>query len=147
MARITGHVISLRIGRLVANADYDSAEKVMTFKIPSTSRKDRAYVVEVDLLSCEVACKCEAFSDFREAHLMPYRRENAAAPLEVFARAKGYGLLPLITRAPRNLCPHSRKVQRWLKRHGHFEYFQLKEQQLMEKVEGLPNRNEKRGAA
>ena len=140
MSRITGQILSEELGRLVPEVAFDGAEKVLEFKVPSHSRKHRVYVVEVDMTSCEVACRCEAFREFREAHRMPYRFEIAASPLEVLARAKGYGLLPLIIRAPRNLCPHARKVREWLRRHGHLHYFELKEQELIERVEGLPPR-------
>lgn len=146
VSRITGHIVNEQLGRLVADADMDVAEKVLTFRIPSLSRKGRSYIVEVDLLSCEVACKCEAFSTYREAALMPYRKNAAGTPLEHLARAKGYGLLPLITRAPRGLCCHSRKVRSWLRRHDMFQYFELKEAELMERVADLPARKERRSA-
>lgn len=150
MSRITGHLLTEALGRLVAEADMDSAEKVLTFKAPSTTRENRVYVVEVDLLSCEVACSCEAFSrgesGFREASRMPYRFETSATALEALAKAKGYGLLPLITRAPRNMCPHCRKARRWLQRHGMFGYFEMKEAELLERVQALPDRTKRRSA-
>lgn len=147
MARITGHLTTQAerpCGRLVPiQPDYDAGEKVLEFTVPSLSRGNRVYVVEVDALSGEVACPCEALKDYREASRMPYNREVGGVYLEQLARVKGYKLLPIITRPARALCPHARKVQAWLKRNGHFHYFKQLEERLIERAEAMP----KRGAA
>lgn len=114
-AEIQGHVLSQKThpcGRLV-KCNYDSQRKVMSFDVPSLSRKDRVYGIELDCMSGQIACGCEAFSDYRNTSRCPYRDKEAGAFLEhVYAR-----LFPLITRRPSGLCPHARKVRLWLKAH------------------------------
>lgn len=139
--KITGHILtqaSHPCGRLVMIASYDSAEQIMEFLVPSLSRADRVYGVEVCAITGQVACACEAFRDFREAHLMPYRRDAAGTAVEHLARAKGKTLLPLITRSPGSVCPHVRKVRAWLLRHGLMPVMRQREAWLMAKVEALP---------
>lgn len=121
-------------GRLVPPpSDFDSQTQIAEFSVPSNSRGNRVYVVEVDFQSCEVGCKCEALNeyDFREARRMPYNRDKAGVYLEHLALTRGYKMNPLITRPPRFLCPHAKKVQLWLRRHGLFGHFKAREEKLI----------------
>lgn len=143
MSRIQGHILAqsdfpCEIGRLVAN--YDSGAQTIEFLVPSNSRSDRVYGVEVDVATAEIACKCEAF-EFRHARNSPYRLEVAGSPAEVLARARAKRLLPLVTRAPRGLCPHARRVRAWLMRHGLMQVMISRESWLIERLSG------ERGAA
>jgi hypothetical protein len=131
-----GHLVTQEThpcGRLVPTADFDSQTEIATFCVPSNTRKDRVYAVEVDFKSCEVGCKCEALNeyDFREAHRMPYNRNKGGTYLEHLARTRGYKMNPLITRQPRFLCPHAKKVQLWLRRHGFAGHFKAREDKLI----------------
>ena len=136
--RVKGHVLTQEdfpCGRLVAiHADYDSAERIMEFRVPSISR-DRVYGLELDVVSLELACGCEAFQDFREASRMPYRRDSVGTFLEHLARAKGFPMLPLVTRPPRGLCPHSRKVRDFVMRHGWMHLFKQQEECLIQRLQ------------
>lgn len=111
-ANIQGRIMSQKThpcGRLV-KADYDCSSRVMSFDVPSLSRQDRVYAVELDCTTGQVSCPCEAFRDFRNAYNMPYRDSEGGAFLEHV-----YKIHPLITRQPRFLCPHARKIRLWLK--------------------------------
>jgi len=142
-----GRLCRVRTGAEILDFDYDSAERIMTFILPSASRpRSIVHVAQVDVCSCECLCSCEAFKDYREASRMPYNRRIGGVYLEQLARAKGKPLLPLVTRPPRFLCPHMRKVQGWLKRHEYaegstaFEYLRFLEGRLTERAEAMPVR-------
>ena len=93
------------------------------------------YGVEVDAITGECACSCEAFFDFRNAHKMPYRLERAGTYVEQLAKVHKKPLLPLITRNPKGLCPHARKVREWIRRKGWLDYFKARESWLLERLE------------
>jgi hypothetical protein len=116
---------------------YDSQEQIMEFLVPSHSRGKRVYGLELDMQTAEIGCGCEALSEFREASNMPYRRDAAGTMLEQLAAAKGKRLLPLITRPPRALCPHAKKVRLWVLRQGLMPYFNARESRLVERLEGI----------
>ena len=141
MSRISGHILTQEdfpCGRLVAlDADYDEAEKIMEFRVPSHTRKSRVYGIEVDMYTAEIACPCEGFRDFREASRMPYNRNAVGRYVEHLARTKKKSLLPLVTRPPRGLCIHARKVREWLRRKGFLDYFFQREGWLIERLERI----------
>lgn len=124
MSRIAGHVFTQQefpCGRLVMTADYDSQEKIMTFKMPSLSRpKKRVYGLELDCMTAEIACGCEA-DDYKETYKLGRRRDVQGTYAEIAAKALGYHLLPLITRRPKGLCVHANRVRQFLKRHDLYE--------------------------
>lgn len=139
MSKPQGHVFTQEshpCGRLVVTADYDAAEQMIEFLVPSLSRGDRVYGVEIDALSGQCACGCEAFSVFRNAHRMPYRWQKEATYAEILARTQGKSLLPLITRKISGLCPHLRRARQWIQRHKLFLHFKQREQWLIELLEG-----------
>lgn len=138
--RVRGMTIPACLLRLhlTITADFDSAERIAEFVCPSLSRPDRNYVCEVDFISCECACGCEAFHDYRETSRMPYRRAVAGVYTEQVAMMKGKYLAPLITRPPRCLCPHLRLCRRWIKAHGLYEHFVAVETGLLRRLEGMP---------
>jgi hypothetical protein len=144
--RITGQLLTQEThpcGRLVAPEDfkmddYDYKEKVGVFIVPSLSRPEtRVYGVELDFRSAEILCGCEALKEFREASRMPYNRRVAGTYLEQIARAKRMLIAPLITRQPRYLCPHARKVRLFAMRHGLMPYFYEREAQGTRYVERM----------
>lgn len=115
--RVRGEVLpasQFPVGRLV-KADYDSAERVMTFLVPSLSRKEqRTYSLQLDCQTAEISCPCEAFGQFREASRSPYRRSEHGVYAEQVARGK---VGPMITRKKAGLCPHCQRVRTFLQRH------------------------------
>lgn len=150
MSRVKGFKVSQEshpCGRLyLANPDYDSGAKVGEFLVPSLSRPEVVWAVELDFLTGETGCACEAYADYRNARAMPYRMNAAGAPLEHLAKQKGYFMLPLITRAPRGMCPHVRKVRAWLQRRGMMAYFTDLETHLIERLDSLPAKNKRKSA-
>lgn len=141
MSRVRGHVLSqveFPCGRLVQMpVHYDAQEQIMEFTVPSLSREDRVYGLELDMVTGEVACGCEAGDDFRNARRMPYRLDEAGTPAELLAKEKGRFLLPLVTRRPMGLCAHARRVRAYIVRHGWLPYFQGRESQLIERLKGV----------
>lgn len=141
MSRVRGHVLSraeFPCGRLVATpVHYDSQEQIMEFTVPSFSREDRVYGLELDMVTGEVACGCEAGDCFRNARRMPYRLEESGSRAEQLAKEKGRFLLPLVTRRPMGLCAHARRVRAYVARHGWMGYFQGRESQLIARLKGV----------
>ena len=127
------------IGRLTCTSDealartaaYDCSEHMMSFLAPSLSDKNKVYGLELCVLSGQIACGCPALDDFRNARKMPYRVEVAGTMAEQEARLRGQYLLPLITRAPKSLCPHARKVRRFIQRHRWMKHFEDREEWLI----------------
>lgn len=138
MSKPKGHVLSQEshpCGRLVVVAAYDKAEQMMEFLVPSLSRPEIVYGVEVDALSGQCACGCEAFTMFREAHRMPYRWQAQATYAEALAKTQKKKLMPLITRKNSGLCPHLRRVRQWIQRHHLMNHFREREAWLTEILE------------
>ena len=138
MSRVKGHIFTqeeMPCGRLVPlQATIDGSEHIAEFLVPSLSRGGRVYGVELDLKTGELACGCEAFRDYRECSRMPYRRDSAGTFIEHLAVTKGKHLLPLVTRPPRGLCPHTRRVREFIRRHGFLSYFKEREKWLEERL-------------
>lgn len=125
MSRIQAHILSQLThpcGRLVLEGHLDSSTHVADFHIPSSSRADRVYGLQLDCRTSEVACACERW-DYR-VRSAGGRREYGTE-LEVEAREAGWFLYPSILRAPKGLCPHSRRVRTWVRRHGLTEAMQV----------------------
>lgn len=122
----------------VLDSDYDSAEQVMTFLLPSVSRKSTIHMVQVDALTGECLCSCEAMSDYREAGRMPYRTDAVGTMAEQMAKQKRQRLLHLIVRPPRALCSHCRRVRAWLQRRDLLPHFNTQEQWLISLLEKIP---------
>ena len=140
MSRITANIFTqyeYPCGRLVMLSSYDSAERVAEFVMPSLSRGNRVYKLEVDCISCEVVCACE--SALCNLHSLTHREEYGTA-LEILALQKGYWYLPTITRRREALCIHSQRVQRWFWRHGLKQVMLDRETALMEKLLTLPDK-------
>jgi hypothetical protein len=125
------------IAEYILDQDYDSAEQIMTFLLPSVSRKDVIHMVQVDALTGECLCSCEAMSEYREAGRMPYRRDAVGTMAEHMARQKKQRLLPLIVRPPRALCGHIRRVREWVRRHDLLPHFNTQEQWLIGLLEDI----------
>ena len=124
MSRIQGHILTqteFPCGRLVMTSpNYDSAEKVINFIVPSDSRVARVYGIEVDCLTGEIACACE---DFEIRKRWKCGRRNFGTYLEHRAyHVARISMLPSVTRTHKGLCKHCRRVKRWLQRHGVLEH-------------------------
>lgn len=118
MSRVRGYQFTQEThscGRLF-KAEYDAGEKIMTFVCPSGSRDNIVWGLELDCLSLEIACGCEAFQ-FRNSGRSKLNRQTSGAFAEHEAYARGKRLLPMITRLPKGCCPHMFKVRRFLKSH------------------------------
>lgn len=130
-------------GRLVAlrPESMDSAEQIARFLVPSKSRPNYVYLVEVDMASSEISCGCEAH-EYRQSRKSPYHRDAAGHYVENLARSIGLNVLPLFLREPRSLCPHARACRSWLMRHG-FNQAAMKamEASLIGKIERAQARN------
>jgi hypothetical protein len=126
-------------GRLTMKADYDSAERKMSFLVPSLSRGERVYLVEVSTRTAECVCACEAFQ-FRGARNSPYHIDKVGVYAEHLARTKGENPKPLITRNPKGLCPHCRRVRSWIKRHGLWGAVLTVEKSFIDRLEAAPSK-------
>lgn len=139
MSRIAAQVLPneapFNVGRLSPiEPTFDSAEKVIEALCPSYSRDNRVYRIEVDCITGEFCCACEAFQ-FRSSRTSPYNRQRAGTFIENAAKAKGYELLPLITRNPSGLCPHGKRMRSLLKRRGLWPAMKTIESELEKRLD------------
>lgn len=151
--RVQGHIFTQEThpcGTLVVLDGIDGGEKVLHFIVPSKTRRNRVYGCEVSLRTGEAACGCEAMSrttedhdGFREAFRMPYRFDAAAAPVEVLAKAKGIPMAPMLTRAPRNMCGHLRKVRAAIRRRGLWQLILDAEAWATARIDAAPEKARK----
>jgi hypothetical protein len=142
VSRITADIftqVEYPVGRMVMTQHYDSAEKIAEFVMPSLSRSNRVYKIEVDCISLEICCACE--SALCNLHSLKHRSEFGTE-LEKLAVEKGYWYMPTITRPYRNLCIHARRVKRWFWRRGLGEMLESKETALYNRLLELPNKRE-----
>jgi hypothetical protein len=126
----------------VPDADYDCAEGIMTFYVPSATRPV-TYAVAVDAMSAERDCAC---MDFQCRQRARKNRANKGVALELLAAERGYHLLPSILRGPSALCPHTRKARAWLKRHGLFPALEEITNQLTTRILAKPVKESKKAS-
>lgn len=144
MSRVVGEIFTAAeypCTRLYLAGDFDSAEKVATFVIPSHSRPaERVYVIKLDCRSTAIICPCE--------HCQ-YRMKTKAGRLEsgtylehlvddLIRKGKldwKHRVEVSVLRHPNRMCWHCRAVRRWLQRHGVFEHLKTVESLLIAKLE------------
>lgn len=106
------------LGKYEIVGDFDCSESIMEFQVPSDGTQGRVYIVRVDAKTCEIACPCVRFHNFRNASNSPVKDIDRGTMLEQMCRLQGLRWLPSVTRPPKGLCRHGKLCRSWLKRHG-----------------------------
>lgn len=155
---VRGYVLEradVNIGRLcrvktgdVYSFDFDSAENIATFIVPSTeSQRGKVYAIQVDVRTGEAICPCAHFGTRLRAFPEKMRPgpdryknwEERLRYLKLYAtdferrawQEHHRYSLPSVNRRPSGLCRHLICVRSWLRRHGAMSDIETNQERIL----------------